>query len=218
VELHVRPRDLGDACYREHFGVFSRNWNTTKSSDYDFQVDQRFDESSSGRAARLHYEDLNVTREVYLPDGDAKFFTISYTLTNTNRTSKLEDVRLFEVVDFDIVTSGDSYGWYANTTDTVWQNNDQYFRNGFGGDRPSSNHGMEYYGFETGEDWSDGELNGLDKYPENGTADVAVGMQWNAGDLAPGQSEQIVVTFYFGARRASSWTRVRNRLWAGIDL
>jgi parallel beta-helix repeat protein len=192
------PETWGDACYREHFGVFSRNWNTTKSSDYDFQVDQRFDESSSGRTARLHYEDLNVTREVYLPDGDAKFFTISYTLTNTNRTSKLEDVRLFEVVDFDIVTSGDSYGWYANTTDTVWQNNDQYFRNGFGGDRPSSNHGMEYYGFETGEDWSDGELNGLDKYPENGTADVAVGMQWNAGDLAPGQSWQIVVTFYFG--------------------
>jgi len=192
------PDTWGDACYREHFGVFSRNWNSTKASDYDFQVDQRFDESSSGRTARLRFEDLNVTREVYLPAGDAKFFTISYILTNSNRTSKLEDVRLFEVVDFDIVTSGDSYGWYANTTDTVWQNNDQYFRNGFGGDKPSANHGMEYYGFETSEDWTDGELNCLDKYPENGTADVAVGMQWNAGDLSPGQSWQIVVTFYFG--------------------
>lgn len=192
------PETWGDACYLEHFGVFTRNWNSTKSSDYDFQIDQRFDESDSGRTARLHYEDLFVTREVYLPSGDAKFFTISYTLTNTNRTSKLEDVRLFEVIDFDIVTSGDSYGWYADTTDAVWQNNDQYFRNGFGADLPSSNHGMEYYGFETREDWIDGELNGLDKYPENGTADVAVGMQWNAGDLAPGQSWQIVITFYFG--------------------
>lgn len=192
------PDTWGDACYREHFGVFTKNWNTTKASDYDFQVDQRFDESSSGRTSRLHYEDLNVTREVYLPAGDAKFFTISYTLTNSNRNTKLEDVRFFEVVDFDIVTSGDSYGWYANTTDAVWQNNDQYFRNGFGGDKPSSNHGMEYYGFETSQDWTDGELNGLDKYPEDGTADVAVGMQWNAGDLAPGQSWQIVVTFYFG--------------------
>jgi len=83
------PDTWGDACYREHFGVFSRNWNSTKASDYDFQVDQRFDESSSGRTARLRFEDLNVTREVYLPAGDAKFFTISYILTNSNRTSKL---------------------------------------------------------------------------------------------------------------------------------
>lgn len=192
------PETWGDACYLEHFGVYTRNWNTTKSSDYDFLTDQRFEESSSGRVARLHYEDLNVTREVYLPSGDAKFFTISYTLTNSNKTSKLEDVRLFEVIDYDIVTSSNSYGWYANTTDTVWQNNDQYFRNGFGGDKPSSRHGMEYYGFETREDWSDGELNNLDKYPDNGTSDVAVGMQWNAGDLTPGQSWRINVTFSFG--------------------
>lgn len=192
------PETWGDACYLEHFGVYTRNWNTTKSSDYDFQIDKRFDESSSGRTARLHYEDLNVTREVYLPSGDAKFFTISYTLTNSNRTSKLENVRLFEVIDYDIVTSSNSYGWYASTTDTVWQNNDQYFRNGFGGDKPSSGHGMEYYGFETREDWSDGELNNLDKYPDNGTADVAVGLQWNAGDLSPGQSWRVNVTFSFG--------------------
>ncbi len=192
------PETWGDACYLEHFGVYTRNWNTTKSSDYDFLIDQRFEESSSGRTSRLYYEDLNVTREVYLPSGDAKLFTISYTLTNSNRTSKLADVRLFEVIDYDIVTSSNSYGWYANTTDTVWQNNDQYFRNGFGGDKPSSGHGMEYYGFETREDWSDGELNNLDKYPDNGTADVAVGLQWNAGDLSPGQSWRINVTFSFG--------------------
>lgn len=37
--------------------------STTKSSYYDFLKDQRFEESSGGRTARLHYEDLNVTRE-----------------------------------------------------------------------------------------------------------------------------------------------------------
>ncbi len=49
--------------YREHFGVHTRNWNTTESSYYDFLIDQRFKESSGGRNARLHYADLNVTRE-----------------------------------------------------------------------------------------------------------------------------------------------------------
>ena len=66
------------------------------------------------------------------------------------------------------------------------------------GDKPSTGHGMEYYSFETSSDWTDGALNGLNKYPEEGAADVAVGMQWNLGDLGPGRSWQINITFYFG--------------------
>jgi len=193
------PETWGDACYLEHFGVYTGDWNTTRASDgYEFTVDQRFEESQNGRTASLHSENLSVTREVSLPPGDAKYFNISYTLKNTDSTQILKDVRFFEVVDFDIVTSGDSYGWYTGSTDTVWQNNDQYFRNGFGGDKPSTGHGMEYYGFETSSDWTDGALNGLNKYPEEGAADVAVGMQWNLSDLGPGRSWQITITFYFG--------------------
>jgi len=193
------PGTWGDACYLEHFGVYTGDWNTTRASDgYEFVVDQRFEDSQNGRTASLHSENLSVTREVYLPPGDAKYFNISYTLKNTDSTQTLKDVRFFEVVDFDIVTSGDSYGWYTGSTDTVWQNNDQYFRNGFGGDKPSTGHGMGYYSFETSSDWTDGALNGLNKYPDEGAADVAVGMQWNLSDLGPGRSWQINITFYFG--------------------
>lgn len=192
------PGTWGDACYQEHFGVYTANWGGTKSSDYDFSVDGYFGDSPGGRTAYLHYDDLNVTREVYLPSGDARYFNINYTLRNENQSEVLRDVRLFEVVDYDIVTSGGSYGWYARSTDSVWQNNDEYFRNGFGGDKPSSNHGMEYYSFETSTDWSDGVLNDLDKYPEVGTADVAVGMQWNLSDLSPGESWNITIRFEFG--------------------
>lgn len=192
------PGIWGDACYLEHFGIYTDNWGGTKSSDYDFSLDGYFEASPGGRTAYLHYDDLNVTREVYLPSGEARHFSINYTLRNDNPSEVLRDVRLFEVVDYDIVTSGGSYGWYARSTDSVWQNNDEYFRNGFGGDRPSSNHGMEYYSFETSSDWSDGVLNGLDKYPEDGTADVAVGMQWNLSDLGPGESWNVSITFEFG--------------------
>jgi len=193
------PETWGNACRLEHFGVYTEDWNTTRPSDEgDFVLDQSFDESPGGRTATLHCEDLSVTREVYLPPGDALYFNISYTLRNTDPTHALKDVRFFEAVGFDIVGRGESYGRYIGSTDTIWQNNDQYFRIGFGGDRPSTGHGMGSYDFEISSDWADGALNGLDKFPEEGTADVAVGMQWNLGDLEPGHSGQINITFYFG--------------------
>ena len=34
--------------------------------------------------------------------------------------------------------------------------------------------------------------------PDQGTADVAVGLQWNIGDLEPEESWSIRITFYFG--------------------
>ncbi|GEM_PF-520827 len=191
------PDTWGDSLYREHFAVYAGNWNETKESDGEFAVDQYFADSADGRTATLHYEDLSLTRQVHLPPGEAKYFQITYVLTNTN-TTMLRDVRFFETVDYDIVTSGDSYGWYTESTDSIWQNSDQYFRNGFDGSKQSSNHGLEHWSEEINDDWDDGELNGNDKYPEEGTADVAVGMQWNAGDIPPGGSWDITLTFNFG--------------------
>ena len=97
------------------------------------------------------------------PPGNATFFKITYTLKN-NGTSKLSDVRFFEVVDYDIVDSGNDYGWYVESTDTVWQNDDRYFKNGFGGNKTSSNHGMDKWKNVLYYDWDDRELNGKDWY------------------------------------------------------
>lgn len=47
-------------------------------------------------------------------------------------------------------------------------------------------------------DWDDGELNNETRYPSSGTADGGVGLQWNIGDLAPGQSWEVTLTFFFG--------------------
>ncbi|MBN1324197.1 MAG: right-handed parallel beta-helix repeat-containing protein [Methanotrichaceae archaeon] len=192
------PDTWGDSLYKEHFAVYAENWEYAKESDSDFSVDQYFADSNDGRTATLHYEDLSLTRQVYLPPGDAKYFQITYVLSNTNATTALRDVRFFETVDYDIVTSGDSYGWYSESDDSVWQNNDQYFRNGFSGSKQSFNHGLEYWSEEIYSDWDDGELNGNDKFPVDGTGDVAVGMQWNAGDIPPGGSWDITLTFNFG--------------------
>jgi len=48
------------------------------------------------------------------------------------------------------------------------------------------------------DDWDDGQLNDQTRYPASGTADGGVGLQWNLGDLAPGQSWEVTVTFFFG--------------------
>ena len=192
--FQYEPGTWGDACYTEHYAVWTGNWSSTKESDEDFTVDQYFDDSADGRTATLHYGDLKINRQIYVPSGDAKYFTITYTLTNTNETASLSDVRFFEAVDYDIVDSSGDYGWYVDTDDSIWQNDDRYFKNGFTGDKASSNHGMDYWDTELYYDWDDGELNGKDKYPETGTDDVAVGMQWNIGNLSSGESWQIVLT------------------------
>ena len=192
------PGEWGDACYLEHFGVYTDAWGATEVSDGNFTVDERFEESSDGRTATLSYDDLEVIRQICVPAGDASYFTISYVLTNTNKNRPLNDVRFFEIVDYDIVGLEGDYGWYIESADSVWENDREYFRNGFWGNKPSSGHGMEYYSFELSEDWIDGVLNNLDKYPETGTDDVAVGMEWDVGDLSPGEYWDITITFWFG--------------------
>ena len=72
-----------------------------------------------------------------MPAGDASYFTISYVLTNTNKNRPLNDVRFFEIVDYDIVGLEGDYGWYIESADSVWENDREYFRNGFWGNKPS---------------------------------------------------------------------------------
>lgn len=196
-----QPGNWGECCYLEHYAVYSGTWGGTKESDVDFIIDQIFEDSPDGRTATIYYENLQITRQIYVPGGDEKHFEITYTLTNTNDTSTLSDVRFFETLDSDIPDTsdcGDDYAWYVDTMDLVCQNDDEFFSNGFTGSKPSSNHGMDDYSTELYSDWDDGELNGNDRYPETGTGDCAVGMQWNVGDMNPRESWEITLTFYFG--------------------
>jgi hypothetical protein len=117
-------------------------------------------------------------------------------LTNTG-DSTLENVRFFQGVDYDIGNSGNDYAWYTEATDTVWQNDDNYFKNGFRGSRTSSHHDCNRY-TPMWNDMHSGNLNDLTKYPESGTTDCGIALQWDAGDLAPQASWDLTITFHFG--------------------
>ncbi|MBE0516081.1 MAG: hypothetical protein IBX41_01650 [Methanophagales archaeon] len=169
---------------------------------YDFQVIDYFgmDYNDPDTTAILETPDGNieVRRTVYIPSGSERYFTISYTLTNTG-SETLTGVRFFELVDYDIpyYPYGDNdNAWYDPENDFVWVEDQGYFKNGFTGSNRSSNHGIDVYDtmMLTGD--QDGELNGVTSM----TGDVAVGLQYNIGELKPGPEAawEITMTFWFG--------------------
>jgi len=180
------------SVYGEHYAVATNTWGSVKQSTA-FTIDTPF---GSGDTATLHYNQLSLTRQVTPPEGSARSFSITFVLTNTGN-STLENVRFFQGVDYDISDAGNDYGWYSNSTDTVWQNDDNYFKNGFRGNRTSSHHDLNAYG-SMWSDMSNGNLNDAEKYPASGTADCGVALQWDAGNLTPLASWDLTITFYFG--------------------
>lgn len=186
-------------CYLEHFAVWmqGRIWE----SENDFGVAQTFADSPDGRTAILVAGDIQVERKIYVPPGHNPYFLMTYTIKNVGATP-LTDVRFFENIDLDIGDPSGDYGWYSPVSDSVWQEDTRYYKNGFYGDRPSSGHGMEHWSWQNYSDWDDGVLNGLDRYPATGTTDVSVGQQWTVGapgdPLDPGEEWRIVITWAFG--------------------
>jgi hypothetical protein len=140
---------------------------------------------------------LQILRRVQFEPGAVRQFRITYILTNTGNAT-IPDLRFFQIIDFDIVDPGGDYAWYNANSDTVFMNDDRYFRIGFFGSRRSDRHSTGYWDFVLHSDWTDGELNNQDRFPSTGTTDAGVGLQWNVGDLAPGQSWELTVTFVFG--------------------
>ena len=176
------PDQFIHSIYREQYVVATDNWGSVKWST-SFDIDTYFDSEEAPDTATLHYDNLSLTRQVNPPVGSAKSFSITYVLTNTG-DSTLENVRFFQGIDYDIGGAGNDYAWYSETSDTVWQNDDNYFKNGFHGSRTSSHHDCNYYNYMWG-DMHGGNLNDLTKYPESGTADCGIALQWDVGDLAP---------------------------------
>lgn len=194
-----------DSCYSQRFGVWSPELGTSalsSSSSSNFSVTQDYVLSNNDQVATAMLESsggqIQVTKEVTLLTGSYKYFDIKYTLKNLH-SGNLTDVRFFQVADLDIGGSGGDYGWYYGPTDYVYQNDDNYFKNGITGSIPSSQHGMDGYS-SNNSDFLDGELNGLDKYPatDGSTADVGVSIGWNLGTLTPNQEWTVTVHFAFG--------------------
>ena len=174
----------------EHYAVATDTWGSVIQSSY-FTIDTRFGSEEAPDTAALHYDNLSLTRRVTPPEGSARSFSITFVLTNTGE-STLENVRFFQGVDYDIGDIGNDYAWYTEATDTVWQNDDNYFKNGFHGSHTSSHHDCNHYGSM----WSDmysGTLNDLPKHPKSGTADCGIALQWDAGDLAPQASWDLLL-------------------------
>jgi hypothetical protein len=181
-------------CYSEIFAAYSESWGTSAFGSSTFSLVQSF---GSGNKAILRRGTLNVSRQVEVPTGDAKYFTINYTLTNTGTTT-LSDLRFFEITDFDVGGLAGDNGWYDQETDSVWINDQNYYRVGYSGNMHSSHHGVGPYPYELDTEWKDGILNDSARYPETGTSDTVVALQWNLGNLDAGAKKNINITFYFG--------------------
>jgi hypothetical protein len=191
------PGNFVRSVFGEHYAVATDTWGSVITSS-NFYVDTHFNSVEAPDTATLHYGNLNLTRQVTPPEGSARSFSITFVLTNTG-DSTLENVRFFQGVDYDIYETGGAgdYGWYLESSDTVWQCDDNYFKNGFHGSRTSSHHDCNHYNSMWG-DMHSGNLNDATKYPDSGCADCGVALQWDAGDLAPHDSWDLTITFYFG--------------------
>ena len=146
----------------------------------------------------LNFRDkLHVERRIQIAPGDGTYFKICYKLTNIT-DQPLENLRFFELVDFDIPWTGehgDDVGWYDAQTDFVWVSDENWFQNGFTGNRKSSHHSVNNYSYVIDEDANDGELDDNNEAKYN---DPGIGLQWDVGTLQPGQSWDLDVTFWFG--------------------
>lgn len=201
-----------DACYSERFGVWTRAWGQTYTKTA-LSLTSEFGDSANGDTATYARQDVQVTWRVEVPEGDQSRFYMHFDLHNAGSAS-IEDVRFFYAVDYDISDSSGDYGWYSAASDYVWQNDDNHFKNGFSGSRPSSQHGME--GYSTNNiDMNDGTLNGNDSYPNFGTNDVGVSMGWEIGTLGAGEHWDLTLTFVFG-EAAGIEAHAGSDLYSGV--
>jgi len=180
-----------DNCYDEHFAVWADSNLFSSYNPNDFTVTQEF---GTGDTAMLTAGDIQVNRKV-IPNG-ADSFKIEYTITNNG--DQVDDLRLFQVLDYDIGGLENDYAWYVSETDWIWMTDDDYYQCGYSGDIPSTRHGCDFWNTEIYDDYLDGDLDNQGIYSPLGTDDAGTGLQWNLGSLANGSSTSVTVTFWFG--------------------
>jgi hypothetical protein len=178
-----------DNCYNEHFAVWVDGDLLVSG---DFIVIQEFGE---GDTAILTASDIEVNRKVIGNGVDS--FIIEYTITN-NKGRAIDDLRFFQVLDYDIGGSEHDYAKYMSEKDTIWMIDTDHYQCGYSGNIPSTRHGCDFWMTEIYEDYRDGNLNNQNRFPATGTDDAGTGLQWNLESLPAGRSTSVTVTFWFG--------------------
>ena len=187
-----------ETSFREHYAVWMDG--SIQYGHWGNTVVKRFggEKNDPDNSCIVKFRDkLHVERRIQIAPGDGTYFKICYKLTNITE-QPLEDLRFFELVDFDIPWTGahgDDVGWYDAQTDFVWVSDENWFQNGFTGNRKSSHHSVNNYSYVIEGDANDGNL---DDNNESKYNDPGIGLQWNVGTLQPGQSWDLDVTFWFG--------------------
>ena len=176
-------------CYNEHFAVWV-DGDLLESGN--FIVIQEFGEDDT---AILTASDIEVNRKVIENGVDS--FKIEYTITN-NKGRAIDDLRFFQVLDYDIGGLKHDYAEYMSEKDTIWMIDTDHYKCGYSGNIPSTRHGCDYWRTEIYNDYLDGDLNNQNRYPATETGDAGTGLQWNLGSLSAGRSTSVTVTFWFG--------------------
>lgn len=192
--------DEAETSYRENFAIWFDNQIHYGFYGYRYSPVKLFggEKNDPDNSCILNILDkIYIERSIQIAPGDGTYFKICYKLTNVT-DQPIEDVRFFELVDFDIPHTGahgDDIGWYDPATDFVWVKDEAYFQNGFTGNRKSAHHSVNNYSYVIEGDANDGNLDDNDTQNQN---DPGIGLQWNAGTLQPGQTWDLDVTFWFG--------------------
>jgi predicted ribosomally synthesized peptide with SipW-like signal peptide len=156
---------------------------------------------------------LEVTRNVTL-DPSEPTLRVSYDVTNPSGSgATFSDLRLSQYIDYDIGSISDDQGTYFIDEDRgcefISQSsnpNDPVFA-GFTGNQFSVNHDLREYGTSSsfGEgnfQSSDIDFNNDDQFPDSGTEDVTLAMEWSLGELAPGETASLETAFVYNETEA----------------
>lgn len=187
-----------ETSYREHYAIWLDG--SIQYGHWGNEVIKRFggEKNDPDNSCIVNFRNkIHVERRIQIAPGDGTYFKICYKLTNITE-QPLEDIRFFELVDFDIPWTGEhgnDIGWYDPQTDFVWVKDESWFQNGFTGNRKSDHHSVNNFSYVIDGDANDGNL---DDNNESRYNDPGIGLQWNVGTLQPGQSWDIDITFWFG--------------------
>jgi hypothetical protein len=145
---------------------------------------------------------VTVERRVVLDPTDP-LLKIRYRATN-EWSEPLDDVRLFQYVDYDTDDDTDDNGDYVPDPEYVYQYDPESGQTvGFTGSRTSERHDLTEP-YTAPEDAVEGGTLENRDWDDRGVDDLGAALQWNLGTLAPGEtSDALTVGFAAGDSRAA---------------